>query len=117
MAREVIEKLIDDLDGGDAAETVTFALDGASYEIDLSKNNAAALRKTLERYVKAAWRSTTGSRSRRRTATPPTNGSKATRDFDIVQLQEWARTSDVAVPARRRIPNSVVEQYKQAGRR
>lgn len=41
MAREVIEKLIDDLDGGEATETVTFGLDGASYEIDLSKKNAA----------------------------------------------------------------------------
>jgi len=28
---------MDDLDGGDAAETVTFGLDGATYEIDLSK--------------------------------------------------------------------------------
>jgi hypothetical protein len=117
MAREVIEKLIDDLDGGDAAETVTFALDGATYEIDLSKKNAAALRSALQRYVKAARRTTTGSRSTRRKATPSTNGSKATRDFDIVQLREWARTNKVAVPTRGRIPNSVVEQYKQAGGR
>ena len=47
MARELIEKLIDDLDGGDAAETVSFGLDGATYEIDLSKKNAAAFRKSL----------------------------------------------------------------------
>ena len=54
MAREVIEKLIDDLDGSEATETVSFGLDGASYEIDLSKKNAAAFRKALEPYVKAA---------------------------------------------------------------
>ena len=59
VAREVIEKLIDDLDGGDAAETVTFGLDGATYEIDLSKKNAAAFRKSLARYVGAARRSPT----------------------------------------------------------
>ena len=45
MARELIEKLIDDLDGSEATETVTFGLDGTSYEIDLNKKNAAALRK------------------------------------------------------------------------
>src|SRR5688572_2174992 len=43
MAREVIEKLVDDLDGGDAAETVTFALVGTSYEIDVSKKNAGSV--------------------------------------------------------------------------
>ena len=115
MAREVIEKLIDDLDGGDAAETVTFGLDGATYEIDLSKKNAAAFRKSLARYVNAAQRSPTSSRSTRRRAAPSTNGSKPKRDFDILQLREWAGANKVAVPARGRIPNSVVEQYRQAG--
>ena len=115
MAREVIEKLIDDLDGGEAAETVTFGLDGATYEIDLSKKNAAAFRKSLARYVSAARRSSTSSRSTRRKAAPSTNCSK--RDFDILHLREWAGAEKVAVPARGRIPNSVVEQYRQAGGR
>ena len=115
MAREVIEKLVDDLDGGDAAETVTFGLDGATYEIDLSKKNAAAFRKSLARYVSAARRNPTSSRSTRRRAASSTNGSKPKRDFDILQLREWAGANKVAVPARGRIPNSVVEQYRQAG--
>ena len=42
------------VDGGEAAETVTFGLDGATYDIDLSKKNAAAFRKSLARYVDAA---------------------------------------------------------------
>ena len=126
MAREVIEKLIDDLDGGDAAETVTFGLDGTTYDIDLSKKNAAVLRKSLSRYVNAARCSTARSCStrrtaprvpRRRTAAPSRNGSKPKRDFDILQLREWAGANKVAVPARGRIPNAVVEQYKQAGGR
>ena len=49
VAREVTERLIDDLDGGAAVETVTFALDGANYELDLSKKNAGAFRKVLDR--------------------------------------------------------------------
>jgi hypothetical protein len=117
VAREVIEKLIDDLDGGDAAETVTFGLDGATHEIDLSKKNAAAFRKSLTRYVSAARRSSASSRSARSKAAPSTNGSKPKRDFDILQLREWARANKVAVPTRGRIPNSVVDQYKQAAGR
>jgi hypothetical protein len=49
--------------------------------------------------------------------TPSTKGAKAKRDFDILQLREWAGANKVAVPARGRIPNSVVEQYRQAGGR
>jgi nucleoid-associated protein Lsr2 len=116
MARKVIEKLIDDLDGGDAAETVTFALDGATYEIDLSKKNAAALRKTLQRYVAAGRRSSAPRRTGPRKAAP-VKSTPASRGYDIVQLREWARINKIAVPTRGRIPSSVVEQYKQAGGR
>jgi hypothetical protein len=39
VARELVEKLIDDLDGSEATETVTFGLDCATDEIDLNKKN------------------------------------------------------------------------------
>ena len=97
MAREVIEKLIDDLDGGDATETVTFGLDGATYEIDLSRKNAAAFRKSLARYVSAARRSSTAARSTRRKAAPSTNGSKA-KPTRHPAVREWAGANKVAVP-------------------
>jgi hypothetical protein len=118
VAREVTERLIDDLDGGDAVETVRFALDGTSYEIDLSKENAAAFRKSLARYV-GAGRRQGGSRSapRRRPVKASSNGAKPKRDFDLAQLREWAGASGVEVPSRGRIPNAVVEQYKAAGGR
>jgi hypothetical protein len=117
VAREVIEKLIDDLDGRPAVETVSFALDGTSYQIDLSKKNAAAFRKTLDRYVRAAQRQGGGRATpRRRAAKAATNG-KVKRDFDLTQLREWAGANDVAVPSRGRIPQAVVEQYKAAGGR
>lgn len=117
VARQVIEKLIDDLDGGEAAETVTFGLDGATYEIDLTKRNAAALRKAFERYVKAA-RTSAPSRTRTRRAAPPAaKAKKSKRDFDIVQLREWAGANGVAVPSRGRIPQAVLDQYRSAGGR
>jgi hypothetical protein len=45
--------LIDDIDGGEADETITFALDGTQYEIDLSGKNAAKMRDGLARYIGA----------------------------------------------------------------
>ena len=47
MAQQVNVKFVDDLDGSDAAGTVSFGLDGKTYEIDLSDDNAAKLRDSL----------------------------------------------------------------------
>jgi nucleoid-associated protein Lsr2 len=118
VAREVTEKLIDDLEGSEASETVSFALDGASYEIDLSKRNAAAFRKALGRYVSAGRRQGGSSRAgRRRGAKATGKGEKPKRDFDLAQLREWAGANRVSVPSRGRIPQAVIEEYKAAGGR
>ena len=117
MARHVIERLVDDLDGSDATETVRFGLDGTSYEIDLSEKNATALRKALERYVSVARRAGSSrlpAGGRRATASSRRN---ADRGYDIAQLREWAGANKVKVPARGRIPQAVVDQYLAAGGR
>ena len=51
MAQQVQVLLIDDIDGSEGAETVTFSLDGVSYEIDLSTKNAAKLRDAFATWV------------------------------------------------------------------
>ena len=56
MATQTIVTLVDDLDGSEATESVSFALDGASYEIDLSDTNADKLRDALAGYVASARR-------------------------------------------------------------
>ena len=118
MSREVIEKLVDDLEGGEATETVSFGLDGTSYEIDLSRKNAAGLRKALERYVKAARRTAGRTRPiRRQASTARSNGAVRKRGYDLTQLREWAGSNGIAVPSRGRIPQAIVEQYKSAGGR
>ena len=119
MAREVIEKVTDDLDGTQAAETVSFGLDGTSYEIDLSKKNAATFRKSLDRYVRAARRHSSPHRPARaaRPASVSASRPKSKRDYDIGQLRVWAAANAVAVPSRRRIPQTVVDQYKAASGR
>jgi len=56
MAQKILVEMLDDIDGTPATQTVPFALDGVAYEIDLSDDNAAALRTELERYVEASRR-------------------------------------------------------------
>ena len=54
MATQTIVKLIDDIDGSTANQTVTLALDGVTVDIDLSDDNAGKLRQTLQPFVEAA---------------------------------------------------------------
>jgi Lsr2 len=62
MARSIETRLVDDLDGSDADETVTFSFEGREYEIDLSDDNAARLRNALAVFVAAARRAERGRR-------------------------------------------------------
>ncbi|NEE54003.1 Lsr2 family protein, partial [Streptomyces sp. SID8455] len=62
MAQRVVVTLSDDIDGGTAAETVTFALDGKTYEIDLNPANAKKLRKALAPYMAAGRKQTNASK-------------------------------------------------------
>jgi Lsr2 len=73
MATKATVILIDDLDGGAADETVTFALDGAGHEIDLSASNAAAHRSLLAPYISAGRKTkgTAGTAARRPGAQTP----------------------------------------------
>ena len=107
MASRTIVELTDDVDGGKAAETVTFGLDGSDYEIDLSARNAKALRGALEQYVAAGRRA---GRSARKAS-----GGRAVRDREQTQaIREWARASGYAVSDRGRISAEVIEAYNAA---
>src|SRR6476659_3573698 len=66
VARQTSVTLLDDIDGSRAAETVVFGIDGASYQIDLSKRNAASLRKALTEFVENGRRVTDGARLNKR---------------------------------------------------
>lgn len=110
MARETIVRLVDDLDGGAADETVSFSLDGAAYEIDLSAENAKKLRDSLSAFVEHSRRA--GSAKRGRTGGPAKRGaSNRERSADI---RAWAKGQGIKVNERGRIPASVVEQYDAA---
>ena len=54
MAQQTTVRFIDDLDGSDAVGTFDFSLEGRSYQIDLSDDNAAKLRAALTPFIDAA---------------------------------------------------------------
>ena len=109
MAQKVNIILIDDLDGSDATETVTFGLDGSTYEIDLNDRNAAALRDALAGYVGHA-RKVTGSKRAGGARKTSTGGS----GVDPKAVREWARKNGHEVSERGRVPASVIEAYQAA---
>ena len=114
MAQKVVVELVDDLDGTASADinTVTFSLDGASYEIDLNENNAERLRESLARYLGAARR--TGGRIKRpATTTGPATRPAADRD-QTKAIREWARNNGWALADRGRIPANVVTAFDEA---
>ena len=111
MAQKVTVLLVDDIDGGSADETVSFSLDGVSYEIDLSTKNAKTFRDSLAQYVGTARR--VGGRSSGGRAA---RGSRRARGGDnrTAEIREWARKNGHKVNERGRIPATVVEAYDKA---
>ncbi|WP_069813100.1 histone-like nucleoid-structuring protein Lsr2 [Streptomyces sp. TP-A0874] len=107
MAQKVQVLLVDDLDGGEADETVTFALDGKTYEIDLTTANAEKLRSLLEPYAKNGRR--TGGRAAGRKSRAATGGSQ-----DTAKIRAWAKENGYEVNDRGRVPATVREAYEKA---
>ena len=110
MAQRVQVLLVDDIDGGDASETVSFALDGVTYEIDLSESNAARFRDDLASWIGHARRSG-GRRSTGAKRAAP--GGTRTRS-DLGAIREWARAHGHQVSDRGRISAEVQEAYDKA---
>ena len=108
MAQKVQVILVDDMDGGAATETVSFSLDGASYEIDLSAKNAGRLRDAFASYVGSA-RKVGGRGGARRGARRSTGGDNRT-----AQIRAWAKSKNLKVNERGRIPAPIVAKYDAA---
>lgn len=109
MAQRVQVILEDDIDGGDASETVTFGLDGVTYEIDLNDRNAAALRDAVAPYVGAGRRVS----GRRSTGSGSGSGSR-TSSSELAKIREWARANGHDVSDRGRISQKVRDAYAKA---
>lgn len=103
MAQQIRVELVDDLDGSEAHETVSFALDGTAYEIDLSKENAETFRVSMDLYVSNA-RRVSGKSRRKASASRVSNRA----------VRQWAREQGIEVSARGVVPASLVAKYEAA---
>jgi hypothetical protein len=109
MAQKVVIELSDDLDGSQADETITFALDGRSYEIDLSEKNAAKLRKALAPFADAGRKQGGARRESKRVA-----ASRDSNRPDPSAVRAWAASQGIEVAARGRVPAEVIEKFQAA---
>ena len=108
MAQKVHIQLEDDIDGGPAEETITFALDGRGYEIELSASNTEKLREALRPFVASGRKTTRGGGSR---------GSRtraSSSDPDTAKIRAWAKENGHPVSDRGRIHQSIKDAYYAA---
>jgi hypothetical protein len=108
MAQKVHVTLQDDIDGGKAVETVRFALDGMTYEIDLSAKNARQLRSAFKVYTESARRTPrTGTKAKRAGGTKKASPRNA-------EIRNWARSQGHEISERGRIPADIAEAFETA---
>jgi hypothetical protein len=109
MATQVFSKLIDDRDGSDADETVTFGLDGKLFEVDLSEANARELRELLTPWSKIARRLPSGAvpKSVKRATVEPAKVSPTA-------IREWAKSQGKVIGTHGRISAELAREYEAA---
>ena len=111
MAQRVQVILVCDLHENETpgTETVTFGLDGSSYEIDVCDAHGRELRDSFARFVGAARRAARGQRAAGGRRRGRRGGSG-----EAAQIREWARSQGLAVPERGRVPAELAEKYAAA---
>ena len=109
MAKEVLTVITDDIDGSKGAQTVTFALEGTEYTVDLGSKNLKKLRDALAPYIAAGDRVARTRRSAKRSS-----ASRSKTTSSSSEIRAWARDNGMDVPSRGRIPQAVVEAWNAA---
>lgn len=112
MSKRTVVMLEDDVDGGDAEETVSFALDDVAYVIDLNTKNAAALRDALSPWIGHARKTArpqrvagaSGASTRRR------SGGRS----DLSEVRSWGKANGFSVSERGRVSQELQQAYDAA---
>jgi hypothetical protein len=114
MAQKTVVTLVDDLTGEEAENisTVEFALDGVTYELDLTDENSTKLHDALSQYAKAG-RKIGG---RRRSGPRPGQAIKSTgyNRETLKSIREWAKKNGHNVSDRGRLPAEVLQAWQTA---
>ncbi|GAB3682883.1 histone-like nucleoid-structuring protein Lsr2 [Angustibacter aerolatus] len=119
MAQKVQVILEDDVDGSEGAETLQFAVDGVSYEIDLSEANAKRLRDAFAEWVgharRVSSRGGSGQRGRRtNNSSGSSSSASAAAGTDTAAIRQWAKENGHEVSERGRISAAVMDAYAAA---
>jgi hypothetical protein len=97
---------VDDLDGTtEGARPITFAVDGVTYDIDLTEENLHELRNAFSPFIDAA-----------RPRPKPKQGSKpkVTRE-QLAAIRQWGHANGYEFSDQGRIPNHVLEAFEKFG--
>ncbi|MFC9359739.1 Lsr2 family protein [Rhodococcus sp. NPDC057014] len=114
MARKVVVELVDDIDGtefGEDGESISYALDGVEYQIDLRDEHAKEFRETLEYYIDHSTR--VGGRKHRsgRSVNP---GTAKRRPSEKKKIRAWAIEQGYELASRGRIPAEIEQAFRDA---
>ena len=101
-----IVEVVDDFDGTPADQTVRFAFNGASYEIDLNRAHFEEFAEAIQPYIKAG-RKTGSTRGRG-------NAGNPAQRLGTAKVRAWAKEEGYELSERGRIPASIVEDYRKA---
>jgi hypothetical protein len=113
MAQKIITELLDDIDGGPAVRTLTFAWEGVTYEIDLNEKNMTKIEKAMGPILVNARKVRTDKASGRKGATAAPNGHTSDPARNAA-IRQWAIDNGIDVSVRGRIAQAVVDQYDAA---
>jgi hypothetical protein len=117
MAQTVVVRLTDDIDGGEADESISFALNGQEYEIDLSSKNAEKLREVFAPFIEKARRSgRTASEAKTHSSNkvPGTSVRTLFSGLDAAEKKRFRTWGEM--PTARRISDVRVQEWINAGR-
>jgi hypothetical protein len=115
MAQKTIVTLVDDLTGEEAENisTVEFALDGVTYELDLTDENSTKLHDALSQYAKAG-RKIGGRRRSTARAVKSTGRAAGYSRETRKSVREWAKKNGYNVSDRGRLPAEVLQAWETA---
>lgn len=103
MAKRTIVEWVDDIDGSSASETVTFTIDGSSYEIDLSEKNAKKLRSAMSQWIEAS----------RKASHRKARGGRVKEDpAESANARKWAVDNGFDVGPRGRLRSEVLDAFR-----
>lgn len=101
-----VTKLVDDIDGSDATDTLEFSWGGDNYTIDLNDTNADEFRTVMALYVSHA----TKVRHEVKSAAKRSGGVRSTSELN--EIRSWARANGYEVASIGRIREEVITAYE-----